>query len=147
MLSIILRAMGRPLNTVTSLELERDFERDWGWRYDGYALVRWPGRMFLEICRRLNCRFYSCQITSRSSIRVFSLTSIFKTVCTYIKIAVWSLPSFYQLVLVICFLILIWSDWKKESKRHEIFIYTDLAYEAGLMLTPDSWRKHSQITV
>ena len=38
----------------------RDFERDWGWRYDGYALVRWPGRMFLEICRRLNCRFYSC---------------------------------------------------------------------------------------
>jgi len=59
-LSTMLRAMGRPLNTVTSLELERDFERDWGWQYDGYALVRWPGRMFLEICRRLNCRFYSC---------------------------------------------------------------------------------------
>lgn len=45
------------------------------------------------------------------------------------------------------FLILIWSDWKKESKRHEIFIYTDVAYEAGHMLTPDSWPKQTQITV
>ena len=147
MLSIILRAMGRPLNTVTSLELERDFERDWGWRYDGYALVRWPGRMFLEICRRLNCRFYSCTNNFKKFHYGFFFDFNFKTVCTYIKIAVWSLPSFYQLVLVICFLILIWSDWKKESKRHEIFIYTDLAYEAGHMLTPDSWRKHTQITV
>jgi len=36
---------------------------------------------------------------------------------------------------------------KKESKRHEIFIYTDVAYEAGHMLTPDSWRKQTKITV